>query len=672
MRKPTARDLANLLKEIPARMPGMPYQDQAVRVTKTAYKGADRFEVTWRDPAKKPDSRCKLWYRNWRHALAASRKINTDLERAAGRTSFTFDDAAEAWLKQEELRVTAKNRSLEPQSLHRYRRDLEIARAKFGPKLLHDIKSRDIQKWLLELGQDYSSHIFPTMIGLIGRVLNFAQQEAMAGPGWISPLTVERVRYKAAKQKRADIPDRSDMERLRDHILRVLPDGRIALAPRPLNMPLLSWSNLCVAIVMGGSCGLRVSEVCGLTWDRIDPETREVEVSQVITGFPEVRLRPRPKTDAGFRKVPTTIVAQEVINLHARAYKQTFGKCVGHVIRPRERIGSRSTKDFYKGTSLSNAFARLMRDAGLVKEDGDPKFTFHALRHWCASHWMKSTSDVHLVAKWLGHKNASMTLDVYGHCLDDAEGRAKFMKMPDWLDRPIELEEPVQPILLAPPESPLSELAPPPECPIPVPDYAERWLRIFLIELWRTGGDLIAAVPRGKSRQQVGFELRRLGLPGIQELKAMASSGTRLAPMPAPVAAPAPAGWFEIDVPDIAPPWVKLYLQHRDAGMDHLAASAEVRKNPKTVARELARLKLPPPRTWGTRLRQKKIMQLSAQGYQDSDIGRMLGFTGQVATKLRRELHKPNAAKSLKNNDNQPMAAHSDAREQHKKQLKLL
>ena len=683
MKKPTARDLAIFLKEIPARMPGMPYTDRAVRISKIGYKDEVRFQLLWRDPAKRPDPRCKLWYRNWRHALTCARMINKDLEAAAGKTSFTFDDAAKGWLKLEELRVTAKNPTLSPTSLYRYRRVLAIAQAKFGRDLLHEIKSQHIRKWLRDLGQDFAACMFPTMLGVIGRVFDYAQQEGMFGDQGINPLTVDRVRLHGVKNKRVDIPDRSDMETLRDRILKVLPDGRIVLGPRPGNMPYMSWSNICLAVVLGGSCGLRVSEVCGLTWDRIDPDTREVEISQVISGWPDVRVRPYPKTKAGFRKVPTTAIAQQVINLHAKLHKKHFGNCVGHVIRserPKCGRGGRPNRGFYRGTTISHGFAELMRDAGLVKEDGKPKFTFHALRHWCASHWIKSTgSDVHLVAKWLGHKNASMTLDVYGHCLDDAEGRAKFMKMPDWLQTPIEIDAAAQPVLLAPPtaEHPLSELAPPLECPIEVPEYAERWLRVFVCELWRSGGNVHDALPRGKSRQQVRYELQRCQLPSMSELKAMAASGRteRISSSGADeaprVVVPDPYETCPIDVPDIAPVWVKGYIRYRAEGMDHLAAAGMVRKDPKAVTAELRRLKLPSPSILRRRFREKKILELSEQGYQDRDIGRIMGDTGQRATRLRRELHKPNPAKSLRYKGS-PKAAKPDARPEHKKQLKLL
>ena len=70
-------------------MPAMPRPEGDVRIAKTTYKGADRFEVTWRDPT---NARRKLWYHNWRHALAAAKWANAQLEAAKGKTGYTFND----------------------------------------------------------------------------------------------------------------------------------------------------------------------------------------------------------------------------------------------------------------------------------------------------------------------------------------------------------------------------------------------------------------------------------------------------------------------------------------------------------------------------------------------------------------------------------------------------
>ena len=148
MKKPTDRELGILLREITGRMPSMPRNTGEVRIAKTTYNGADRFELTWRDAT---NGRRKLWYHNWRHAIAAARWANAQIEAAKGKTGFTFDDAAERWIKQQEQRTLTKDPDLSESTLYGKRNQLAQVRLTVGSMLLDDIKSQEIEDWLLEL-----------------------------------------------------------------------------------------------------------------------------------------------------------------------------------------------------------------------------------------------------------------------------------------------------------------------------------------------------------------------------------------------------------------------------------------------------------------------------------------------------------------------------------------
>lgn len=53
-----------------------------------------------------------------------------------------------------------------------------------------------------------------------------------------------------------------------------------------------------------------------------------------------------------------------------------------------------------------------------------PKVTFHALRHSHASALIAAGVDVLTVSRRLGHANASITLNVYGHLIERNEDKA--------------------------------------------------------------------------------------------------------------------------------------------------------------------------------------------------------------------------------------------------------
>jgi integrase len=56
--------------------------------------------------------------------------------------------------------------------------------------------------------------------------------------------------------------------------------------------------------------------------------------------------------------------------------------------------------------------------AGAVRRSGVPALAVHDLRHSAASIAISSGANVKAVQRMLGHKSASMTLDIYGDLFD--------------------------------------------------------------------------------------------------------------------------------------------------------------------------------------------------------------------------------------------------------------
>jgi integrase len=83
---------------------------------------------------------------------------------------------------------------------------------------------------------------------------------------------------------------------------------------------------------------------------------------------------------------------------------------------------------------MRRALDRLMLDAGVVKEDGKPKYGLHAFRHFFASWCINSEAlgGRQLPAKeaqtLLGHSSITMTLDIYGHMFPGGGDRAALAK----------------------------------------------------------------------------------------------------------------------------------------------------------------------------------------------------------------------------------------------------
>jgi hypothetical protein len=197
-----------------------------VLLKEVAYKGEWRVEATWREGSQ----RRKRWFGNWRHAEEFAGEENKRLEATKGQTAFTFADAATAWIQWCERRARAKDPDISLNTIKAYQIQLDKAVAKFGRKLLRVIRSQDVRDWLDEQALHYKRSTLFNLYLAVDQVLKYATRHRMLD---INPLLADRVKIKGKRYKRVDIPDRSDMERLREYI-----NG-----PRPYKHSRLTWSS---------------------------------------------------------------------------------------------------------------------------------------------------------------------------------------------------------------------------------------------------------------------------------------------------------------------------------------------------------------------------------------------------------------------------------------------
>jgi integrase len=262
---------AVLLKEVH-------YKRAGVSVTRDEY----RVEATWKEGC----TRKKKWLMNWRAAGEFAAEQNKTLEAIKGRGAFTFNDAADAWLKVQEQRTRAKTPDLSQGVLTNRRLFAGQLQKRFGRTLLHRIELADLEDWLLEQSARNKRATLRVKAGVAYFILEHARKRKMLK---VNPLKGEKLRYPGEDAQRIEIPDHSDMDKLREYLIGA--HGRPA--PRPFKVNRLTWSSMRVAVVLGATCGLRRGEVCGLRWDRINrvQEMAEVYIREVVT-----ERRPRSRT----------------------------------------------------------------------------------------------------------------------------------------------------------------------------------------------------------------------------------------------------------------------------------------------------------------------------------------------------------------------------------------
>jgi integrase len=74
-------------------------------------------------------------------------------------------------------------------------------------------------------------------------------------------------------------------------------------------------------------------------------------------------------------------------------------------------------------------FRPLQRKLGIVGSDHHPKYGLHALRHFCASHWIDLEFQPKKIQEMMGHASVTMTYDRYGHLFPSPEAdQAKLEK----------------------------------------------------------------------------------------------------------------------------------------------------------------------------------------------------------------------------------------------------
>lgn len=138
--------------------------------------------------------------------------------------------------------------------------------------------------------------------------------------------------------------------------------------------------------------GMRISELCGLTWRDVDLDVGTVMVRRETT-----------KTDAGNR---TLSVGPDAVSLLRRQ-------------RNRDGVVALTGSVFGFTTKQAGAAWREAR-----AEAGMPQLHFHDLRHISASLLIELGVDFKVIQERLGHASIKTTLDLYGHLKPKADETA--------------------------------------------------------------------------------------------------------------------------------------------------------------------------------------------------------------------------------------------------------
>lgn len=162
--------------------------------------------------------------------------------------------------------------------------------------------------------------------------------------------------------------------------------------------------------------GIRRGEACGLQWSNIDFEHNTITIERTR----DAKGVRSPKTKNSYRVI---LVADEVMT-HLKKY-QIWCKQIMLTFGIRYSVNSfvfisHQTAEPFAETTILYMMRRLMKNTGLVTNEGKLKITLHGLRHTHATILLNNGQNVKVIAERLGN-TPKMIYEIYGHVLKELE-----------------------------------------------------------------------------------------------------------------------------------------------------------------------------------------------------------------------------------------------------------
>jgi integrase len=159
--------------------------------------------------------------------------------------------------------------------------------------------------------------------------------------------------------------------------------------------------------------GLRRGEIAGLRWSDVDLDGKALVIAnnRVSAGGRSVENDPKSATSRRSLPLPDRLVT---VLRSAKARQAAERLALGAAYKSGAYVVSNEIGDPYSPAVLS----RYWRDA--VKAAGVRHIKLHAARHTCATLMHLQGVPVAVIAAWIGHKDASLTMRLYAHSQDDA------------------------------------------------------------------------------------------------------------------------------------------------------------------------------------------------------------------------------------------------------------
>ena len=179
-----------------------------------------------------------------------------------------------------------------------------------------------------------------------------------------------------------------------DHMLEITPEGH------PFYIPLN----------IGFYTGMRVGEVCGLTWDDVDFSNGTITVEKQMVKNDGAWVYGTPKTSSSNR---TIFIGQTLLAILKKHKKQQLENRMkyGKLYIDSNAVCTKEDGELVTPSVVKWNTRRISNALSL-------SFNFHTLRHTHATLLLENGAKMKEISERLGHSRISITMDTYSHVTD--------------------------------------------------------------------------------------------------------------------------------------------------------------------------------------------------------------------------------------------------------------
>lgn len=245
----------------------------------------------------------------------------------------------------------------------------------------YELTEADVQKFVFQkLERGLSQKTIKDILIVLKMILKFGAKNK-----WLAYTPFE-IQFPTEREKRnIEVLNRSNQKKIMNYI-----------------QDHFTFKNLGVYICL--SAGMRIGEVCALTWDDIDIDNGIIHVNRTIQRIYVIENGQRrtelildtPKTKNSIREIP---ISKDLLRL-LKPFKKIVNPSFFVLTNEAKPTEPRTYRSYYKN---------------LMELLNMPDLKFHGLRHSFATRCIESNCDYKTVSVLLGHSNISTTLNLYVH-----------------------------------------------------------------------------------------------------------------------------------------------------------------------------------------------------------------------------------------------------------------